>query len=157
MRAVLTFLNFPISQFPNYHLLYLSAVKRIIRPAAVCFLLLLRANTWSQQGAPAGKAPAYESHAVPVPTWRAPETDVTGKLTAAQIRALPDAVFAFPRIRKEPLTDAAHVRSAIARFSQVKGATDEDRDLAFANIKKAANYFGVRVKADNWRQLGIQH
>ena len=31
---------------------------------------------------------------------------------------LPDAVFAFPAQRKEPLTDARHVRNAVARFDQ---------------------------------------
>ena len=48
---------------------------------------------------------------------------------------LPDSVFAFPRQRKEPLTDAIHVRNALARFDQVEGVSDADRDLAFANIK----------------------
>ena len=49
--------------------------------------------------------------------------------------ALPDSVFAFPRQRKEPLTDSSHVRNALARFDQVEGVSDADRDLAFANIK----------------------
>ena len=34
---------------------------------------------------------------------------------------LPDSAFAFPKQRKEPMTDASHVRNAIARFDQVKG------------------------------------
>ena len=59
--------------------------------------------------------------------------------------ALPDTVFAFPKERKEPLTDAAHVRSAIARFDQVDGVSDRERDVALANIKKAARYYGVHV------------
>jgi hypothetical protein len=33
-------------------------------------------------------------------------------------------VFAFPDERKEPLTDARHVRNAIARFNQVEGVSD---------------------------------
>jgi hypothetical protein len=37
---------------------------------------------------------------------------------------LPDSVFAFPRQRKEPLTDADHVRNALARFDQVEGVSD---------------------------------
>ena len=53
---------------------------------------------------------------------------------------LPDNVFAFPRERKEPLTDANHVRNAIARFDQTIGVSDADRELAFANIKKAAHH-----------------
>ena len=40
---------------------------------------------------------------------------------------LPDTVFAFPKQRKEPLTDASHVRNAIARFDQVTAVSDEDR------------------------------
>jgi hypothetical protein len=63
-------------------------------------------------------------------------------------------VFAFPRERKEPLTDAQHVRSAIARFNQVTGVTDEERDLAFANIQKAAAYYGVELSERSWHDLG---
>jgi hypothetical protein len=32
---------------------------------------------------------------------------------------LPSGVFAFPMQRKEPLTDAEHVRNAVARFDHV--------------------------------------
>lgn len=67
---------------------------------------------------------------------------------------LPESVFAFPRLRKEPLTDAAHVKDALARFDQVEGASDADRDLAFANIKKAAAHYGLDVHETDWRQLG---
>jgi hypothetical protein len=66
---------------------------------------------------------------------------------------LPDSVFAFPRQRKEPLTDADRVRNALARFDQVEGVSDADRDLAFANIKAAASYYGVDVQEDSWRDL----
>jgi hypothetical protein len=41
-----------------------------------------------------------------------------------------DDQFAFPRAEKEPLTDAAHVRNAIARFNQVQGVTDAECDEA---------------------------
>jgi hypothetical protein len=44
----------------------------------------------------------------------------TRELDAADRNALPDSAFAFPRVRKEPLTDARHVRNAIARFDQVR-------------------------------------
>jgi hypothetical protein len=67
---------------------------------------------------------------------------------------LPDSVYAFPAKRKEPLTDARHVRNAIARFDQVEGVTDEERDQAFANIKKAAKHYGVDLTETNWRHLG---
>jgi len=52
------------------------------------------------------------------------------------------------------MTDASHVRSALARFNQVTDVSDADRDLAFANIKKAANYYGIEKRETNWRQLG---
>jgi hypothetical protein len=67
---------------------------------------------------------------------------------------LPDSVFAFPGQRKEPLTDADHVRNALARFDQVEDVSDADRDLAFANIKAAAAYYGVDVHEASWRELG---
>ena len=85
-------------------------------------------------------------------TWQAhPES---GKLSAAEREELPDSAFAFPEQRKEPLTDAAHVRNALARFDQVEGVTDADRALAFANIRKAAEHFGVEVAETDWKQLG---
>jgi hypothetical protein len=74
-------------------------------------------------------------------TWQPHEKH--GRLTEQS--DLPDSVFAFPKQRKEPLTDASHVRNAIARFDQVIGVSDEDRALAFANIKKAAKHFGVDI------------
>lgn len=66
---------------------------------------------------------------------------------------LPESVFAFPKQRKEPLTNADHVRNALARFDQVQGVTDAERDLAFANIKAAADYYGVDVRENSWRDL----
>ena len=66
---------------------------------------------------------------------------------------LPQSVFAFPVQRKEPLTDADHVRNALARFDQVEDVSDADRDLAFANIQKAAKYYGVDVHETDWHQL----
>ena len=66
---------------------------------------------------------------------------------------LPESVFAFPKQRKEPLTDADHVRNALARFDQVQGVTDNDRELAFANIKKAAQHYGVDMIEKSWRDL----
>jgi hypothetical protein len=83
-------------------------------------------------------------------TWRPHEKH--GTLTK---RAdLPDSVFAFPDKRKEPLTDARHVRNAIARFDQATGVSDDDRERAFANIKKAAKHYGVEVSETSWRELG---
>jgi Family of unknown function (DUF6582) len=68
---------------------------------------------------------------------------------------LPDTVFAFPKQRKEPLTDAQHVRNAVARFDQVIGVSDADRALAFANIEKAAKYYNVDLSETSWHDLGV--
>ena len=62
-------------------------------------------------------------------------------------------LYAFPRQRKEPLTDAVHVRNALARFNQVEGVTDGDE--AFANIKEAAAFYGIVFTTANWRELTI--
>ena len=83
-------------------------------------------------------------------TWKPHEKH--GKLTKRS--DLPDSVFAFPKERKEPLTDAKHVRDAIARFDQTIGVSDEDRGLAFANIEKAAKHYGIKMGETKWRQLG---
>jgi len=79
-----------------------------------------------------------------------------GDLDAADRESLPDSAYAFPKKRKEPLTDADHVRNALARFDQVSGATDSEREEAFANIKKAADHFHVEIKETDWRDLGKQ-
>jgi hypothetical protein len=68
---------------------------------------------------------------------------------------LPDSVYAFPKQRKEPLTDARHVRNAVARFDQVTDVSDSDRALAFANIRKAAEHYDVDVAAGSWNALGV--
>lgn len=84
-------------------------------------------------------------------TWRPHERH--GQLTMRS--DLPDTVYAFPKQRKEPLTDATHVRNAVARFDQVTGVSDADRALAFANIKKAAEYYNVDLSETSWRDLGV--
>jgi hypothetical protein len=85
-------------------------------------------------------------------TWKPCTTH--GDLSARDREELPDSAYAFPKQRKEPLTDASHVKNALARFDQVQGVSDEDRDLAFANIKQAAAFYGIHVEEENWRQLG---
>lgn len=62
--------------------------------------------------------------------------------------------FAFPQQRKEPLEDASHVRNAIARFKQVQGITDHERDEAWKHIRSAAKKFGVEVTETDWREIG---
>jgi len=76
-----------------------------------------------------------------------------GRLTTRS--NLPDSVFAFPHQRKEPLTDAQHVRNAVARFDQIIDVPEADRALAFANIEKAARYYNVNLSESNWHQLGV--
>ena len=85
-------------------------------------------------------------------TWRPHE--MHGDISTQEKNDLPESVFAFPKQRKEPLTDASHVRNAIARFDQVEDVSDEDRELAFANIKKAAEYYDVDIKEERWQELG---
>ena len=85
-------------------------------------------------------------------TWKA--HTVHGELNTAKRDDLPDSVFAFQKQRKEPLTDASHVRNALARFDQVEDVLDSDRDLAFANIKRAAKHYEVDMEETDWRQLG---
>ncbi len=85
-------------------------------------------------------------------TWKPHEEH--GEIVVRDRNELPDSAYAFPDKRKEPLTDASHVQNALARFDQVKDVTDEERDQAFANIKKAARHYDVDVAEDDWRQLG---
>lgn len=85
-------------------------------------------------------------------TWKPHEKH--GTLSGDDRDDLPDSVYAFPDHRKEPLTDASHVRNALARFDQVRDVSDADRDRAFANIKAAAAHYGVDVAETDWRQLG---
>ena len=66
---------------------------------------------------------------------------------------LADKEFAFPQERKEPLTDARHVRNAIARFDQVEGVSDAERDKAWKRFVAAAKRYDVEVSASDWRDL----
>jgi hypothetical protein len=83
-------------------------------------------------------------------TWK-PRTK-HGELTTRS--DLPDSVYAFPNKRKEPLTDAQHVRNALARFDQVEDVSDAERDQAFANILAAAKHYDVEVQETDWHELG---
>jgi hypothetical protein len=78
-------------------------------------------------------------------------------LDAAERNAMSDNEYAFPRVRKEPLNDASHVRNAVARFDQVEGVSDEERAEAFRRIKRAADKFGVEVSETRWQDLGKPH
>ena len=74
-------------------------------------------------------------------------------LSTAEKDRLDDAEFAFPKERKEPLSDARHVRNAIARFDQVEGVSDAERDRAWQRIRAAAGRYDVDVSEDDWRDL----
>ncbi len=82
---------------------------------------------------------------------RAPASS-TGMSTEEKDR-LEDQEFAFPEQRKEPLVDAGHVRNAVARFNQVEGVSDEERDRAWARIRKAARKHDVELSESDWREL----
>ena len=85
-------------------------------------------------------------------TWK-PHTK-HGELDTKDREELPDSAYAFPKQRKEPPTDASHVRNAMARFDQVEDVSDADRDLAWANIKKAAKHYDVEIEETDWHDLG---
>ncbi len=74
-------------------------------------------------------------------------------MSTAEKDRLDDQEFAFPDERKEPLTDASHVRNAIARFDQVEGVSDAERDKAWRRIQAAAKRFDVEVSESDWRDL----
>jgi hypothetical protein len=76
------------------------------------------------------------------------------ELDAKDREELKDSQYAFPKERKQPLNDADHVRNAMARFDQVKGVSDAERDEAWKRIKKAADKYGVEVHEKSWRELG---
>lgn len=75
-------------------------------------------------------------------------------LSTADKDKLPANVFAFPKEHKEPLTDAKHVRNAIARFDQVEGVSDTEKDAAWKRVLKAAKKYDVDVSESSWRELG---
>ena len=76
------------------------------------------------------------------------------ELSEKQRDNLDEDQFAFPKERKEPLNNASHVRNAIARFNQVKGVSDDNRDEAWTRIKRAAKEHGDEVNEKSWRELG---
>jgi len=76
------------------------------------------------------------------------------ELSEKQRDKLDEDQFAFPKERKEPLNNASHVRNAIARFDQVEGVSDEERDEAWSRIKRAAKKHGVEIHEKSWRELG---
>lgn len=88
---------------------------------------------------------------------RACEEDSMSKLSEQKRDDMPEGDFAFPTERKEPIHDAAHVRAAIARFNQVEGVTDAERDAAWKRILAAAKKHDVEVHEKDWRELGTKN
>ena len=76
------------------------------------------------------------------------------KLDTAQRDRIDARQFAYPKQRKEPLENAAHVRNAIARFNQVEGVSEAEKDTAWKHIRAAAKKYGVEVKETSWREIG---
>jgi hypothetical protein len=74
-------------------------------------------------------------------------------MSTAEENRLDDQEFAFPEERKEPLSDARHVRNAIARFNQVEGVSDAERNHAWKRILAAAKRYNVEVSESDWREL----
>jgi hypothetical protein len=109
------------------------------------------ALSYSLNGWRTDSHPRKDRKDMPRATWKPHEKH--GRLTTQS--DLPNNVYAFPKQRKEPLTDAQHVRNAVARFDQVIGVSDADRALAFANIEKAANYYNLSLAETSWHDLGI--
>jgi len=99
-----------------------------------------------QNAAKAREVQSERAHGAKIPRQ-------TKGLSTADQDNLPGKDFAFPKQRKEPLTDARHVRNAIARFDQVEGVTDADRDKAWKRITTAAKRYGVDISESDWRDL----
>jgi len=74
-------------------------------------------------------------------------------VSTRQKNRMSSQTFAFPKERKEPLNDARHVRNAVARFDQVEGVSDNEREAAWRRIRAAARKYGVEIKVRGWRQL----
>ncbi len=80
------------------------------------------------------------------------------KMTQQKRDKIPDKQFAFPKEEKEPLEDAAHVRNAIARFNQVEGVTDAEREEAWKRIHSRGEEIRCRnegkplARSGAWRQ-----
>jgi len=65
------------------------------------------------------------------------------KLTAKQLKALPDSMFGLPKTRQYPMPDKAHVIKAIQFFKYCK---DSDKPELAKNINRRAKELGMKVK-----------
>lgn len=94
----------------------------------------------------AGTAPLRRSRGKTV-AWRS-----SGSSTVRKDLMRPGS-FAFPKMRKESLVDARHVRDAKARLDQVEGVSDREPGAAGLPIRTAVRKLGAEVAARGWRQL----
>jgi hypothetical protein len=109
------------------------------------------ATTRQKQAAKRNITKARQTQSARARGERAPRQSQS--MSTAQKDRLDTEEFAFPKERKEPLTDARHVRNAIARFEQVEGVSDAERDQAWKRILAAARRHDVDVSAKSWRDL----
>ena len=65
------------------------------------------------------------------------------KLTADQLKALPDEMFGLPKTRQYPMPDKAHVIKAIQFFKYCK---DSDKPELAKNINRRAKELGMKIK-----------
>jgi len=75
------------------------------------------------------------------------------KLSTEERKDIPDTKYAFPKERKEPLENAEHVRNAVARFNQVKGVSEAEKDAAWKRIQAAAKKFDVELHEGSRKEL----
>lgn len=75
------------------------------------------------------------------------------KLDAEDRKRIPATKYAFPNERKEPLENAAHVRNAVARFNQVEGVSEAEKDATWKRIKAAAKKFDVELDESSHKDL----
>lgn len=81
------------------------------------------------------------------------------RLTSRERAKLPDRAFAYvdsSGVRRLPIHDEAHVRNALARFSQVRFETDRDRDAARLRLLGAAKKHGIMPVGFVTNQLRAQ-
>lgn len=71
------------------------------------------------------------------------------EMDAKERHGLDTSDFAFPKQRKEPINDAAHVRNALSRFGQVQGVSAEEKHEAARRILARAKHFGIDVSEDS--------
>lgn len=83
------------------------------------------------------------------------ECEITdnGPASALHSSRMNKTAYGFPAEKKEPISDAVHMRNAVARFNQVEGVTDTQRDNAWKRIKTTAQKFGVELNEEDWRDL----